>query len=291
MPLLFPGNRNGQIVRKIFTNTRERWRQQNVSGAFAELRKLVPTHPPDKKLSKNEILRMAIKYIRLLTNILEWQKKQEQQCQISMERNNNSIDSVKFEKPLNKEPRQNHQKCVKANDGSAQNLLMIAPNYLNCDTTSMDPNELCPANKAKNVQNTDANGKIKLNADNFTNINPNEQINNQQILCNFRSGNLLSVKVENTNIPNSVMLLQHDAHKPFENGRNTFGKISGINNGMMTNNGSESINRNASVDRFFDEKSRSNSTGKSASKNRNSCINKRKSTHCRDNSSIEKKRK
>lgn len=51
------------VVRKIFTNSRERWRQQNVSGAFAELRKLVPTHPPDKKLSKNEILRMAIKYI------------------------------------------------------------------------------------------------------------------------------------------------------------------------------------------------------------------------------------
>ena len=49
------------VVKKIFTNSRERWRQQNVSGAFAELRKLVPTHPPDKKLSKNEILRMAIK--------------------------------------------------------------------------------------------------------------------------------------------------------------------------------------------------------------------------------------
>jgi hypothetical protein len=53
------------IVRKIFTNSRERWRQQNVSGAFAELRKLVPTHPPDKKLSKNEILRMAIRYVSL----------------------------------------------------------------------------------------------------------------------------------------------------------------------------------------------------------------------------------
>lgn len=49
------------VVRKIFTNSRERWRQQNVSGAFGELRKLVPTHPPDKKLSKNEILRMAIR--------------------------------------------------------------------------------------------------------------------------------------------------------------------------------------------------------------------------------------
>jgi len=45
------------------TNSRERWRQHNVTGAFAELRKLVPTHPHDKKLSKNEILRMAIKYV------------------------------------------------------------------------------------------------------------------------------------------------------------------------------------------------------------------------------------
>ncbi|KAG8312706.1 sedoheptulose-7-phosphate:D-glyceraldehyde-3- phosphate transaldolase [Homalodisca vitripennis] len=42
------------------------WRQQNVSGAFSELRKLVPTYPPDKKLSKNEILRMAISELRKL---------------------------------------------------------------------------------------------------------------------------------------------------------------------------------------------------------------------------------
>ncbi|XP_048487112.1 protein lyl-1-like [Plutella xylostella] len=48
--------------RKLFSNCRERWRQQNVSGAFAELRRLVPTHPPDKKLSKSEILRVAIRY-------------------------------------------------------------------------------------------------------------------------------------------------------------------------------------------------------------------------------------
>ncbi|KAL7041431.1 hypothetical protein ACKWTF_000773 [Chironomus riparius] len=68
--------RNGVVVKKIFTNTRER--QQNVSSAFAELRRIVPTHPVDKKLSKNEILRAAIKYIRLLTNVLEWQKQQEE---------------------------------------------------------------------------------------------------------------------------------------------------------------------------------------------------------------------
>jgi T-cell acute lymphocytic leukemia protein len=61
-PLESPTSRVGGVgVRKLFTNSRERWRQQNVSGAFAELRKLVPTHPPDKKLSKNEILRMAIR--------------------------------------------------------------------------------------------------------------------------------------------------------------------------------------------------------------------------------------
>ncbi|CAL8133661.1 unnamed protein product [Orchesella dallaii] len=70
--------------RKVFTNTRERWRQQNVSGAFAELRRLVPTHPPDRKLSKNEILRLAIRYIRLLASILEWQDK-------SSNNNNNNI--------------------------------------------------------------------------------------------------------------------------------------------------------------------------------------------------------
>ncbi|UYV70075.1 TAL1 [Cordylochernes scorpioides] len=60
-------------ARRMFTNSRERWRQQNVNGAFAELRRLVPTYPPDKKLSKNEILRLAIRYIRFLTALLEYQ--------------------------------------------------------------------------------------------------------------------------------------------------------------------------------------------------------------------------
>ena len=65
-----------RVIRKLFTNSRERWRQQNVSGAFEELRRLVPAHPPDKKLSKNEILRLSIRYIRLLTAVLEWQESQ-----------------------------------------------------------------------------------------------------------------------------------------------------------------------------------------------------------------------
>ncbi|NWY01638.1 TAL2 protein, partial [Nothoprocta ornata] len=58
------------MTRKIFTNTRERWRQQNVNSAFAKLRKLIPTHPPDKKLSKNETLRLAMRYINFLVQVL-----------------------------------------------------------------------------------------------------------------------------------------------------------------------------------------------------------------------------
>lgn len=59
------------VDRRMFTNKRERWRQQNVNIAFAELRQLLPTYPPDKKLSKVEILRSAIKYIHFLRKILE----------------------------------------------------------------------------------------------------------------------------------------------------------------------------------------------------------------------------
>ncbi|XP_061751251.1 T-cell acute lymphocytic leukemia protein 2 [Nerophis ophidion] len=61
------------MTRKVFTNTRERWRQQNVNSAFSELRKLIPTHPPEKKLSKNEILRLAMRYINFLARLLESQ--------------------------------------------------------------------------------------------------------------------------------------------------------------------------------------------------------------------------
>ncbi|MEQ2293385.1 hypothetical protein AMECASPLE_032798, partial [Ameca splendens] len=59
-----------QVVRRVFTNSRERWRQQNVNGAFSELRRLIPTHPPDRKLSKNEILRHALRYINFLDSLL-----------------------------------------------------------------------------------------------------------------------------------------------------------------------------------------------------------------------------
>ncbi|GAB1860965.1 T-cell acute lymphocytic leukemia protein 1 [Camponotus japonicus] len=148
-----PTPRVGNLgVRKLFTNSRERWRQQNVSGAFAELRKLVPTHPPDKKLSKNEILRMAIRYIRLLSNVLEWQKGQDRngvqqhdvriKCEshlnnqnlityhakstfLKQEKHNVSDNSHVFR--VNYSAQRHNVPC----DKNGSNLLMIAPTGLN----------------------------------------------------------------------------------------------------------------------------------------------------------------
>ncbi|XP_060889956.1 T-cell acute lymphocytic leukemia protein 1 homolog [Labrus mixtus] len=67
---LSEGGSRPRFVRRVSTNSRERWRQQNVNGAFTELRRLVPTHPPDRKLSKNEILRLASRYINFLDGVL-----------------------------------------------------------------------------------------------------------------------------------------------------------------------------------------------------------------------------
>ncbi|XP_017875388.1 uncharacterized protein LOC108622190 isoform X2 [Ceratina calcarata] len=142
-------------VRKLFTNSRERWRQQNVSGAFAELRKLVPTHPPDKKLSKNEILRIAIRYIQLLSDVLKWQKAQERneatqhEVRIKCEPNFNTQNSthyhtkstvayLKQEKQMNEnvhgyrtsfagQKQVQHSISHVVCDKNGNNLLMIAP--------------------------------------------------------------------------------------------------------------------------------------------------------------------
>lgn len=51
--------------------TRERIRVEAFNVAFTELRKLLPTLPPDKKLSKIEILRLAICYIAYLNHVLD----------------------------------------------------------------------------------------------------------------------------------------------------------------------------------------------------------------------------
>lgn len=45
-------------------------RVESFNSAFAQLRVLLPTLPPDKKLSKIEILRLSIAYIAYLDNLL-----------------------------------------------------------------------------------------------------------------------------------------------------------------------------------------------------------------------------
>ncbi|XP_076015350.1 helix-loop-helix protein 15-like [Genypterus blacodes] len=51
--------------------TRERVRVVAFNVAFTELRKLLPTLPPDKRLSKIEILQLAICYISYLNHVLD----------------------------------------------------------------------------------------------------------------------------------------------------------------------------------------------------------------------------
>ncbi|XP_037804588.1 twist-related protein 1-like [Penaeus monodon] len=51
--------------------SRERLRVEAFNVSFAQLRKLLPTLPPDKKLSKIEILRLAICYIAYLNHVLD----------------------------------------------------------------------------------------------------------------------------------------------------------------------------------------------------------------------------
>ena len=51
-------------------NAKERTRTHNVNDAFITLRALIPTDPPERKLSKIEILRLANKYIWHLNSLL-----------------------------------------------------------------------------------------------------------------------------------------------------------------------------------------------------------------------------
>lgn len=50
-------------------NRRERVRTENVNAGFDNLRRLIPTDPEDRKLSKIEILRLATSYINHLYNL------------------------------------------------------------------------------------------------------------------------------------------------------------------------------------------------------------------------------
>jgi len=63
--------RRATLKYRIAHASRDRIRVEAFNVAFAELRKLLPTLPPDKKLSKIEILRLAICYISYLHHVLE----------------------------------------------------------------------------------------------------------------------------------------------------------------------------------------------------------------------------
>jgi nescient helix-loop-helix protein len=70
--LIFPvGRRRATAKYRTAHATRERIRVEAFNVAFSELRKLLPTLPPDKKLSKIEILKLAICYISYLNHVLE----------------------------------------------------------------------------------------------------------------------------------------------------------------------------------------------------------------------------
>ncbi|XP_065185170.1 uncharacterized protein LOC135815760 [Sycon ciliatum] len=70
---------DARTARRLLTNRRERWRQQLVNDAFMQLRKLIPTFPPDKKLSKHDVLKQASRYIvyvqTILTDSIEQQQR------------------------------------------------------------------------------------------------------------------------------------------------------------------------------------------------------------------------
>ncbi|KAJ8947827.1 hypothetical protein NQ318_009971 [Aromia moschata] len=170
------------VVKKVFTNSRERWRQQNVSGAFAELRKLVPTHPPDKKLSKNEILRMAIKYIHLLTNVLEWQKGNPSSAPIQVSIKCEDVEAIikhsgviSGSHPLRNRARlrRNNVSIQPLCDRNGNNLLMIAPNnHLPFRKLSIS-SELTLSHRS--------NGKIKTEEDDVAKDKEEDRENNMKI--------------------------------------------------------------------------------------------------------------
>ncbi|OWK60427.1 Transcription factor 15 [Lonchura striata] len=61
--------------RRAAANARERDRTHSVNAAFGALRRLIPTRPADRRLSKVETLRLASSYISHLANVLLLQQR------------------------------------------------------------------------------------------------------------------------------------------------------------------------------------------------------------------------
>nr|AAQ75376.1 transcription factor Ash2 [Podocoryna carnea] len=73
-------------------NERERMRVRNVNEGYARLRDHLPLEPTEKRLSKVETLRGAIKYIRLLETLLKDQESP------SKDRKENAEEEKQYEK-------------------------------------------------------------------------------------------------------------------------------------------------------------------------------------------------
>ncbi|KAI5711029.1 hypothetical protein M8J75_013506 [Diaphorina citri] len=195
------------LVRKIFTNTRERWRQQNVSGAFGELRRLVPTHPPDKKLSKNEILRMSIRYIRLLNGVLEWQKQNENNYNnnntTDINANNNIITnnrdfvvnankrgdsktSIKATNPFERKPNGNYFNSKDVSDTQVKRKTNMTRQYNKISTTTITRTEIIQTFNKDELEEFD--GKV-ANTREAEKNNPNKRIKNDFISNNTIENN------------------------------------------------------------------------------------------------------
>ncbi|NP_001164720.1 paraxis protein [Saccoglossus kowalevskii] len=72
---------NSMGKQRTAANARERDRTHSVNSAFTTLRDLIPTEPPDRKLSKIETLRLAASYIsHLETTLLVGEEAIEQPC-------------------------------------------------------------------------------------------------------------------------------------------------------------------------------------------------------------------
>uniref|UniRef100_A0A8C3TRX8 BHLH domain-containing protein n=1 Tax=Catharus ustulatus TaxID=91951 RepID=A0A8C3TRX8_CATUS len=61
-------------------NARERDRTHSVNTAFGALRRLIPTRPADRRLSKVETLRLASSYISHLANVLLLQQRRQDEA-------------------------------------------------------------------------------------------------------------------------------------------------------------------------------------------------------------------
>ncbi|XP_033628520.1 achaete-scute homolog 5-like [Asterias rubens] len=67
-------------------NERERERVRNVNEGYARLREHLPTENPEKRLSKVETLRTAIRYIKQLQGVLHTEEQKENNCDSETDR-------------------------------------------------------------------------------------------------------------------------------------------------------------------------------------------------------------